>query len=61
MKEREKLYISVPLFFKDCIYLTERDNERGNISMRRGRGRSGLPAEEGAQCGAQFPDPGIMT
>ena len=39
-------------FFKDFIYLfdRERDSESRNTSRGSGRGRSRLPAEQGAQC-----------
>ncbi|XP_064441176.1 ATP-binding cassette sub-family E member 1 isoform X1 [Mirounga angustirostris] len=37
------------------------ENERGNTSTRSGRGRSRLPAGQGAQCWTLSQDPGIMT
>ena len=41
----------------------ERHSKRGNTSRRssRRRGRSRLPTEQGAQCGAHSQYPGIMT
>ncbi|XP_045753462.2 UBX domain-containing protein 2A-like [Mirounga angustirostris] len=39
----------------------ERHSKRGNTSRGSGGGRSRLPAEQGAQCGAQSQDPGTMT
>ncbi len=47
------------LFFKDFIYLFDRDrhSERGNTSRRSGRGRSRLPIEQGARCGGLIPGP----
>jgi len=47
--------------FKDFIYLTEQAREGMNISRGSGRGRSVLPAEEGARLGARSQDPGTMT
>ena len=49
------------LFIYLFIYLFDREihSERGIASRRRGRSR--LPAEQGAQCGARSQDPGIMT
>jgi len=43
-------------FFKDFIYLfgRQRHSEKGNISRGSGRGRSRLPAEQGAP---QIPGP----
>ncbi|XP_064445917.1 ER membrane protein complex subunit 1 isoform X9 [Mirounga angustirostris] len=38
-----------------------RYSERGNTSRGSGRGRSRLPAELGARCGARSQHPGIMT
>ena len=50
-------------FKKDFVYLfdRERDREKGNTRRGSGKGRSRLSAEQGAQCRAQFQDPGIMT
>ena len=50
-------------FFKDFIYLTENERERAHAGgeVGRGRGRSRLPTELGAQCGALYQDSGIMT
>jgi len=50
-------------FFKDFIYSFDRDrhSERGNTSRVSGRGRSRLPAERGAWCGARSQDSEIMT
>jgi len=47
--------------FKDFIYLTERDSERGNTSRGSERERSRLPAKQGAWCGARSQDPGVTT
>ena len=51
------------LFFKDCIYLFDR--ERGHAqaggATGRGRGRSSLSAEQGALRGAPSQNPRIMT
>ena len=44
-------------FFKDFVYWTERKS----TSQGSGRGRSSLPAEQGAQYKTGFQDPGIMT
>ena len=60
---------AVLLFFFQGFYLfiwqrEERKRERESSSRgaaRRRRGRSRLSAEQGAQCGAQSPDPGIRT
>ena len=47
---------------KDFIYLFEREIERAQVERRgRGRGRSRFPTEQGAQCGTQSHDPGIIT
>ena len=46
-------------FFKDFMYLLEK--ERAYTQAGRGRGRSRLPTEQGAWCGAQSQGPGIMT
>ena len=43
------------------IYLTERMCAQAGKAAGRGRGRSRLPAEQGAQCGAWSQDSGIMT
>jgi len=40
------------------IRLRERENKRGAADRSRGRR---LPAEQGAQCGTRFQDPGTMT
>jgi len=50
---------SFVLFFKDFIYLRER--ERNSMRGERVRGRSRLPAELGARCGTRSQDSGIMT
>ena len=42
------------------FYLTQRASEHKGGRIRR-RGRSKLPAEQGAYCGAPSQDPGIMT
>ena len=52
----------VVLFFKDFIYLTERESQVGREAGRgRGLGGGRLPAEQGARCGARSQDPEIMT
>jgi len=50
-------------FFKDFIYLFERENEIERESMRGGRvrERSRLPAEQGSRHGPQSQDPEIIT
>jgi len=47
------LYSNKLFFFEDFIYLfdRERHSERGDTSRDRGRGRLGLPAEQGARRG----------
>ena len=40
------------------IYLREKARVR---ERSRGRGKSRIPAEQGAQCGARSQDPGIRT
>ncbi|XP_077927204.1 dual specificity protein phosphatase 19 isoform X1 [Halichoerus grypus] len=49
--------------FKDFIYLFERERMREREHMRGGRvrGRSRLPAGQGAQCGTRSRDSRIMT
>ena len=54
------------LWFVVCFYLgflfiweRRRDSDREHKLRRRGRSR--LPTEQGAWCGAPFQDPGIMT
>ena len=49
------------LFFTDFINLFERERDRTSRKRETGRGRSRLPTEQGAQCGAQSQDPEIMT
>ena len=53
----------VCFFFKDFIYLRERELERESLSRGRvrWRGRSRVPTEQGAQCGTRSQDPEIMT
>ena len=46
------------IFLEDFIYLFMKDTERGRDIDR---GRSRLPAEQGAWYGAQTQDPGIIT
>ena len=52
-------------FFKDFIYLVERDRDGDRVvkeNTRTGRiGKSRLPAEQEVQRGAQSQNPGIMT
>ena len=48
-------------FFKDFIYLFDRESEHKQGELQRERGRSRLPAEQGARCGTRSQDPGIMT
>lgn len=48
-------------FFKDFIYLIERERESTSGGEGRGRGRSRVPAEQAAGCWAPSQDPGIMT
>ena len=46
-----------------CLFIWQREWERAQaegVAGRR-RGRSRLPAEQGAQCGAQSQNPEIMT
>ena len=52
------IYLFLKILF---VYLTEREtaSERGNTNRVSGRGRSRLPAEHGARCGARSQDPGI--
>ena len=61
-RERVELIILRKFFKILFIYLKERkrerDHSRGNS---RRRGRSKLPAEQGAQGGAPSQDPEIMT
>ena len=55
------LYVGFYLFFEDFIYLFDREtaSESGNTSPESEKGRSRLPAEQGARCGVQLQDPGI--
>ena len=46
-------------FYKDFIYLFER--EGASMSRGKGRERSRLPAEQGARCGAGYQNPEIMA
>jgi len=46
---------------KQYLCPSERGSERGNTSKRSVRGRSRLPMEQGARCGARSQDPGTMT
>ena len=59
LSEKDNNYAHVILFI--LFYLTERDTERGNTSKGSVRGRSRIPAEQGAQCGARSQDSGVMT
>ena len=43
------------------IFDSERERERAQVGGVAGRGRSSLPTEQGARCGAWPQDPGIMT
>ncbi|XP_077911773.1 LYR motif-containing protein 4 isoform X1 [Halichoerus grypus] len=43
------------------IIRRQRDSESRNTSRASGRGRSRLPSEQGARCGARSQDPGTMT
>lgn len=53
---------NIKLFFKKTDYLSiYREGQRESKSTRAGHEGSGLPTEEGAQCGAQSQDTGIMT
>jgi len=45
----------------ECLFDRERHSERENTSRGSRRGRSRLPAEQGARCGARSQDPGTMT
>jgi len=49
------------IFFKDFIYLFDRERAQVGRVVDRGRRRSRLPAEQGARCGARSQHPGIMT
>ena len=54
-------FLKCALFFKDFIYLFDR--ERSQVGRETGRERAGrrLPAEQRARCGTQSQDPEIMT
>ena len=51
------------IFLKIFIYLfiCQRERERASTGRQSGRGRSRLPAEQGARCGTRSQDAGIMT
>jgi len=49
------------LFLKGFIYLFVRESKRAQAGRGAGRWRSRLPAEQGAPCGTQSQDAGIMT
>ena len=48
-------------FKKYLFYLFDTEREKISTSSWSGRGRSRLPKEQGAHCGAQSQDPRIMT
>ena len=50
-------FLSFFLSFLDFIYLFDTES----TSRESGGGRSRLPSEQGARCGAPSQDPGIMT
>ena len=63
-KKRTFCGVFLVFVFNIFIYSFERrDSERASTNrwMDRERGRSRLPTEQGAQCGARSQDPGIMT
>ena len=43
------------------LFIWQREQESTSRQSSRGRGRSRLPTEQGARCGAQSQDPGIKT
>jgi len=51
-------FIFLNIFY---LFIWEREWERESMRGGRVRGRSRLPAEQGAQCGTRSQDPGIMT
>nr|XP_054363152.1 gamma-aminobutyric acid receptor-associated protein-like 1 isoform X1 [Mirounga angustirostris] len=56
----EEDYFLYVAYSDESVYGKERCSERGNPSRGSGRGRSRLPAEQGARCGARSQVPGIM-
>ena len=48
-------------FFKILLYSFDRDRAQADVAGDRGRGRSRLPVNQGAQCRALSQDLGIMT
>ena len=58
---RELLFLHGIHFFKDFIYLRERENTSRGRRRVRGRGRGRLPTEQGPWHGAWSQDPEIMT
>ena len=62
-KKQEKLWGFFVVFFLKILFDRERHSKRGNTSrgISKGRGRSRLPAKQGAQRGAQSQDPRITT
>ena len=60
-KRRKKIDSSFcSLFFKDFIYLTEREHKQAE-QQAEGEREAGFPTEQGARCRAQSQDPRIMT
>ncbi|XP_077931718.1 gamma-aminobutyric acid receptor-associated protein-like 1 isoform X2 [Halichoerus grypus] len=57
----EEDYFLYVAYSDESVYGKGRHSERGNTSSGSGRGRSRLPAEQGARCGARSQDPGTMT
>ena len=48
-------------FFKDFIYLTEREQESTSKGSSKVRGRTRFLADQGARCGVRLQYPGIVT
>ena len=48
-------------FLRFCLFIWQREQESASQESSRGRGRSRLPVDLGAPCGAPSQDLGIMT
>ena len=51
------------LFFKDFVYILDRERENAQVGRvaGRGRGKNRPSAEQRSRCGDQSQDPKIMT
>ena len=55
------IFILFYFFLRFYLFICQREWAQADREAGRGRGRSKLPAEQGARCGTRSQDPGIMT